>query len=183
MAITDSERTEIFSRIGQLEGARVNEASHIKSNSGNSKRDTSNGGGAKAFASILVIVAIIGGMAAIVRPMQQQTNFLSDKVTELQVHISDGHPKRVDARLDSIKGTIDQHNESASVYIRNISKLEQEVAVLKQQMLSGTKDKYYARDVVKDKEITESKMEALKVEVHHLKELIFNGHTNTSYNQ
>jgi len=64
MGITDTERTELFTRLGKIEGKVSNP------HNGN--------GAAKTFAGVLVIVSIIGGMTAIVRPMQQQIDYIKD---------------------------------------------------------------------------------------------------------
>jgi len=168
MSITDPERVEIFGRIGQLEGARVNEASHIKAkSSGNG-----NGGGAKAFASVLVIVAIIGGMAAIITPIRQQIQFITNKLVIVEKHASDGHPERVESRVDNVKNMIEEHYRTAEVHIRTINRLEQEVSVLKEQMLSGTKDRYYVKDAEKDNALLETKIQYLLSEISELKEII-----------
>jgi len=173
MSITDNERTEIFSRLGQLEGARVNEAAHIKGGGG-IRTPSSNGGGAKAFASVLVIISIIGGMAAIVRPMQQQTNFIADKVAGLQIHASDGHPARIEAEVNRIINRLHIHDAEVSLENEKVNILEQKVAVLTQQMIDGTKDRYYSKDAKREKEIFEQKIKTLEVEINHLKENINN---------
>jgi len=169
MSITDNERVEIFGRIGQLEGARSNEASHIKSAP---DRDTSNGGGAKAFASVLVILAVIGGMAAIVRPMQQQTDFLAREVAELQTHASDGHPARVEAEVNRVVNRLHLNDEDVEKIEARTNKLEQKVSVLTQQMKDGTKDRYYGKDATRDKEIIEQKIINMENQIQNFKELI-----------
>ena len=184
MSITDPERVEIFSRIGQLEGARGNETAHIKSD--NNGRDTDKGGGAKAFASILAIIAIIGGMAAIITPMRQQMEFITTEVKEVQKlsleHTKDGHPERMDAKVEIVKEMIESHYVSAERHIAHINQLGQDVAVLTQQMNSRTTDRYYAKDAARDKEILETKIDNLKTEIKDLKEFIKDAYIHTHNN-
>jgi proline dehydrogenase len=173
MPLTDDERTEIFARIGQLEGARTNEQSHHR------RRSSDSGGGAKAFASILVIMTIIGGMSAIIRPIQQQIDFMSNKIDSLQVHAGDGHPGKVIAEVDRVIHRMHLHDEEAITMTVRINKLEQSVAVLTQQMLDGTKDRYYGKDALRDKEVIETKIEHLNEKITTLSEEYHGGlHTN-----
>ncbi len=158
MSITDTERTELFSRIGQLEGARVNEAAHTKSSS--SKSSNGNGGGAKAFASILVIISIIGGMAAIVRPIQQQIHFLSEEVRET----------RVKTNIETEKSR------------ERIAILEKDLSIITERVNNGIKDRYYTKDALKDYLLLQQKIENLNLEIKHLKELIPNVYRNTTNN-
>ena len=172
MSFTDNERTEVFQRIGQLEGASKNEQSHHK--------DTPNGGGAKAFASILVILTIIGGMSAIIMPIQQQIDFMAKKVDALQIHASDGHPDRIEAEINRVVNRMHIQDASDIVGKEKVVMLQQEVAVLKQQMLDGTRDRYYARDAVRDNSLLETKILTLEKQINDLKEMFKNAHIYTN---
>jgi hypothetical protein len=106
-------------------------------------------------------MTIIGGMTAIIRPIQQQIDFMSKKVDALQAHAGDGHPEKVIAEVDRVVNRMHIHDTEAITTEERIDKLEQSAAVLAQQMLDGTKDRYYLRDALKDKEILETKIKQI----------------------
>ncbi len=88
--------------------------------------ENSNSSGSKAFAGVIVVVALITGVGAIVRPMQQQINSLEQQVLREQRQLDARHTSHV--LLDAHPGALAMHAKT----MERFSEVETQFAGLRE---------------------------------------------------
>jgi outer membrane murein-binding lipoprotein Lpp len=79
--------------------------------------NTNGGMVTKGLLVVASFLALLGGIASVVRPMAEQIDALATQVEALRASISahvDGHPARVDQKIDSVVEKIDKLDELAT---------------------------------------------------------------------
>ena len=132
MSVTESEKSEIFRRLEESEKRDFNSI-YQKAREERRKPSDNNGNSNKTiggvFAGILVILAVIGGMAAIIRPLQQQIDMMADRISKNENHSAeDGHPIHHTATLSAFKKRMERIEDRIESQIHNLDeKLQVEI--------------------------------------------------------